>query len=185
MAWADADAVPEDARPVTPVEALGLLYGGTVPARRVPLGVIGPRDAGEAERRVAAQLGRRLGELRIPLLTGGGEGVMEAVSRGCLEAGGLPIALLPGENWRDANQGVAVPLATGLGSARNALIARASLALVAVGGGYGTLSEIAFALHFGRPVFGLESPPFVEGIRPCADVDDVLERVAAVCLGLG
>lgn len=119
----------------------------------------------------------------LQLLCGGKSGVMEAACKGCLEAGGLPVGLLPDEDWRQANPYVAIPIATGIGPARNALIARAAQALVAVGGGYGTLSEMAFGLHFGRPVLTLGEAPPVEGAEACADVDDAIGRIARHLLG--
>ena len=77
---------------------------------------------------------------------------MEAASRGCVEAGGLTIGFLPGQDPTAANQWVRVPLATGLGEARNVLVVRGGEAVVAVGGGWGTLSEIALARKMGREV---------------------------------
>jgi uncharacterized protein (TIGR00725 family) len=81
--------------------------------------------------------------------------VMEAVCRGARSAGGLTVGILPGRDRRDANRFVEVAVPTGLGEARNALVVRAADAVVAVGGAYGTLSEIAFALKAGTPVVGL------------------------------
>ena len=80
---------------------------------------------------------------------------MEAACRGAKEAGGLTVGLLPGSDRSAANPFVDVAVATGLGEARNALVVRAADAVIAVGGGYGTLSEIAFGLKAGRPVVGL------------------------------
>jgi hypothetical protein len=80
---------------------------------------------------------------------------MEAGCRGTAEHGGISISLLPDATWKAANPCVTIPIATGLGVARNAIIAQAFFCLVAIDGGYGTLSEIAFGLQFGRPVFAL------------------------------
>ena len=77
-----------------------------------------------------------------------------------------------------------VPIATGIGEARNGIIARAALALVAVGGGYGTLSEIALALRFGRPVVTLLDAPVVAGVHPMNSVDAALDAVCRVILSL-
>src|SRR5690606_18071116 len=98
--------------------------------------------------------------------------------KGAFEAGGSPIGLLPDTEWDAANPYVAIPIATGIGQARNALIARACLVLVAVGGGYGTLSEMAFGLHFERLVLTLDKAPPVDGAVACAGVAEVLERIA-------
>ena len=168
---------------MSPAEAVRWLYE-EANARLVPIGVIGPRQATERQIAVAEQLGRRLGELRIPLLNGGKNGVMEAVSRGCVESGGLVIGFVPDEEWTEANDFVTIPLATGLGPARNVLIARASLALVAIGGEYGTLSEMAFGLHFDKPVFALENAPEVDGVQRMESVDDVMKALLSVILRL-
>lgn len=169
--------------PVGPVEALGWLFS-RADARRAPVAVIGPRNASPRHVETGETLGRRLGELRVPLITGGKGGVMEAASRGCLAAGGQPIGILPDEEWSGANDFVAIPIATGLGSARNAIIARAAVALIAVGGEYGTLSEMALGLHFGRLVIALEDAPEVPGaIRP-GSVEAALRLVALRIFGL-
>ncbi|SRR6056297_1934540 len=151
----------------------------TAPMRRLPVGVIGPREATPGQCAIAGKLGRELANLGLTLLCGGKSGVMEAICRGHAEAGGLPIGLLPDEDWRAANDYVAIPIATGIGNARNAIIARACFALIAVGGGYGTLSEIAFGLHYGRLVLTLDAAPEVEGAIRCTDIDDALDRLAA------
>ncbi|MGY6646284.1 MAG: TIGR00725 family protein [Salinarimonas sp.] len=151
----------------------------TAPMRRLPVGVIGPREATPRQCAIAETLGRELANLGLTMLCGGKSGVMEAVCRGHAEAGGLPIGLLPDDDWRAANDYVAIPIATGIGNARNAIIARACFAMVAVGGGYGTLSEIAFGLHYGRLVLILDAAPEVEGAIRCADIDDALDRLAA------
>jgi hypothetical protein len=84
---------------------------------------------------------------------------MEAASRGCLEAGGLTVGFLPGSDPSAANRWVSIPLATGMGEARNALVVRAGEAVVAVGGGWGTLSEIGLAKKMGREVALLGDSP--------------------------
>ena len=91
------------------------------------------------------------------LVCGGRGGVMEAACRGAKSGGGTTVGILPGDRRSDANPHVDVALATGLGEARNALVVRAADALIAVGGEYGTLSEIALALKAGKPVVGLDT----------------------------
>jgi uncharacterized protein (TIGR00725 family) len=103
----------------------------------------------------AEVLGRRLGEAGAVVVCGGGPGVMEAVCRGAQSAGGTTIGLLPGLDRAEGNPYLTVSLPTGLGQGRNLLLVRSSDALVAVGGGFGTLSEIALALRTGIPVVGL------------------------------
>jgi uncharacterized protein (TIGR00725 family) len=119
------------------------------------VGVVGSGTCDEATARIAEEVGRRLAEQQLVVLTGGRGGVMEAASRGAKQAGGLTIGLLPGTEPAEANPYVDVPLATGLSDARNAVVARASEVLIAIAGEYGTLSEIALALKMGRRVVGL------------------------------
>jgi uncharacterized protein (TIGR00725 family) len=105
------------------------------------------------------------------VVCGGLGGVMEAACRGAKDAGGTTVGILPGHGRADANPYVDVAIATGLGEARNALVVRAADALIAIGGEYGTLSEIALALKAGKPVVGIESwdlDPIVEA-RDAAD----------------
>src|SRR5690606_33257175 len=94
------------------------------------------------ELRMAERMGAEIARLGLQLLCGGKNGVMEAASKGCLEAGGLPIGLLPDEEWTAANPYVAIPIPSGIGPARNAIIARGCQVLIAIGGGHGTLSEM-------------------------------------------
>jgi uncharacterized protein (TIGR00725 family) len=107
---------------------------------------------------------------------------MEAAARGAYTAGGLTIGLLPDEDWHAANPFISLPLATGIGRARNALIAQSAQALIAVGGKYGTLSEIAYGLQFGKPVFGLCTTPDVPGLRKEGSVDATIEALAIALL---
>lgn len=104
----------------------------------------------------AAEVGRRLAEAGAVLVCGGLGGVMEAASRGAKAVpSSLTIGILPGSEPRDANPYIDVPLATGMGEMRNAVIVRAAQAVIAIGGGWGTLSEIALAQRIGTPVVGL------------------------------
>ena len=151
---------------------------------RAPVGVIGPRDAKAGELIFAERVGRGLAEMALTVICGGLVGVMGAVSKGAAEAGGLVVGLLPQGDWRDANPYVVVPIATGIGEARNAIIARAALCLVAVGGGFGTLSEMALARQFGTPVFGWFEAPPVPGVRTVSNPDEALDQVAQVVLAL-
>jgi hypothetical protein len=148
------------------------------------VGVIGPKQATPAQVETAQALGRRIAELGLPLLTGGKNGVMEGASRGAFEAGGLTIGIVPDDEWSVANRYVAVPLASGLGPARNAVISRACEVLIAVGGEYGTLSEMAFGMHFDRLVLALLNAPDVPGVPRCGTIDEALERMALRLLRL-
>jgi uncharacterized protein (TIGR00725 family) len=114
--------------------------------------VVGAGAASPDEIARAEALGRALGEAGATVITGGLGGVMEAASRGCAEAGGWTVGILPGEDPGAANPWVQFPLATGLGEARNVLVVRAGEVVVAVGGSWGTLSEIALARKMNREV---------------------------------
>jgi uncharacterized protein (TIGR00725 family) len=122
-------------------------------------------------------VGRALGERGVALVCGGLGGVMEAACRGAKGAGGATIGILPGSDRAAANEFVDVAIPTGLGEARNALVVRAADAVIAVGGGYGTLSEIALALKAGKRVVGLETWD-IDGVEavdsPVAAVEAVL-----------
>ena len=122
---------------------------------RPHVGVVGPGTADPAAEAAAEEVGRLVAEAGGVLVCGGLGGVMAAACRGATAAGGLTLGILPGEDRRAANPWVTVAVATGMGELRNGLVVRASDALVAIGGGYGTLSEVALALRSGRPVVGL------------------------------
>jgi uncharacterized protein (TIGR00725 family) len=124
----------------------------------------------------AESVGRALAARGAVVVCGGLGGVMEAACRGAKEAGGTTLGLLPGSDRAHANPYVDVAVPTGMGEARNALVARTADALVAVGGGYGTLSEIALALKAGKRVVGLDTWA-IEGIEPMASPDDAVEAV--------
>jgi uncharacterized protein (TIGR00725 family) len=119
------------------------------------LGVAGPSQPEASLLEPAETLGRLLAEAGAVVVCGGGAGVMAAVCRGAQAAGGTTVGLLPGPDRQAGNPHLSVSLPTGLGEGRNVLLVRASDALVAVGGGFGTLSEVALALRTGVPVVGL------------------------------
>jgi len=125
------------------------------PMSRLLIGVIGGSWCSTEEAEWAVVVGRLLAEQGAVLLCGGLGGVMEAAARGAKEAGGLTVGILPGADATEANPYVEVPLATGMGEMRNALIVRAAQAVIAIGGGWGTLSEIALAQRIQTPVVGL------------------------------
>ena len=141
-------------------------------------------SANEVQLEFAERIGEGLARMGITVICGGRNGVMTAVAKGASAAQGVVVGLLPDADWRAANPYVTVPIATGLGIARNAVLARASIALVAVGGGYGTISEIALGLQFGVPVFGFFDTSPVPGVRLVRDVDEALTRVAEAILAL-
>lgn len=126
--------------------------------RRPPvIGVIGEGDASPHLYRMAEEVGRLAAGRGALVVCGGLGGVMEAACRGATTAGGTAIGILPGTRKGDANPYVTVPLPTGMGEARNVLVVRAADAIIAVGGKFGTLSEIALALKMGRPLVGLHT----------------------------
>lgn len=119
------------------------------------IAVVGSSEATPQEAEWAHRVGRSLAEAGAVVICGGRGGVMEAVCRGAVEAGGWTVGILPGTDHREANPYVRLPLPTGLGEIRNALVVRAAHAVIAIGGEFGTLSEIALALKWGIPVIGL------------------------------
>lgn len=130
--------------------------GAEHPPDRLPLvAVIGGHHCSPGQSAAAEAVGRLLAQRGAIVVCGGLGGVMEAAARGARAAGGLTIGILPGDDPAAANPHIVVPLATGMGEMRNALIARAAHALIAIGGGWGTLSEIALARRIGKPVIGL------------------------------
>jgi uncharacterized protein (TIGR00725 family) len=149
------------------------------------IAVIGPgRDAGEAELAQAEEAGAAIADAGATLVCGGLGGVMEAACRGARSRGGFTVGLLPGSDREDANGWVVLALPTGLGEARNALIVRAADAVVAIGGGWGTLSEIAFALRAGVPVLGVGTWELARGGEPVAGVRAVDDAETAVAEAL-
>lgn len=119
------------------------------------IGVIGGAECSPEEWQLAEEVGEEIARRGAILICGGRGGVMEAASRGARRAGGLVVGILPGRHRKEGNPYLTVALPTGLGDARNAVIACSADALIAVGGGYGTLSEIGLALKMGKPVVGL------------------------------
>jgi uncharacterized protein (TIGR00725 family) len=117
--------------------------------------VIGSGDATEEETALAVRVGAAVATSGAILVCGGLGGVMEAACRGAKEAGGTTVGILPGHDRLAANSYVDIAIATGLGEMRNAIVVGCADAVVAVGGEYGTLSEIALALRAGKPVVGL------------------------------
>ena len=125
--------------------------------RKPVIAVIGPGSCTPEQAAVAEEVGAALARRGAIVATGGLGGIMEAASRGAHQAGGLVLGILPGSDVSAANPSVDVPVATGLGEARNVVLVSSAQAVVAVGGALGTLSEIAFALKAGRPVIGLNT----------------------------
>ena len=148
----------------------------------VQLGVIGAAVADAEVSSLAHEVGALAAERGWVVLCGGMGGVMEAVSRGAAERGGLVVGLLPGSSRSEANPYLGVALPTNMGHGRNVLIAQASDVIIAIGGGYGTLSEMALGLKMGKPVVSLRSWRPDGGVRI---VETAAEAVAEASRSLG
>ena len=183
LAWRAASP-PLAGHAIEPVAAVRWLQKESGTPSRQPVGVIGGHHATHAQLAAARLLGNELAKMGLTVLCGGRRGVMLAVCEGVAAQGGISIGLLPGESIADGNPFVTVPIPTGVGLARNAIIARGALCLVAVGGSHGTLSEVAFGMQFGKRVFGLEGAPHVEGVEHLATVEAAMAAVARVVLAL-
>ena len=121
------------------------------------IAVIGDSACSAQEAKLAETVGELLAQQGVTVICGGLTGVMEAVCRGAKSKGGLTIGVLPGEDSSIANPWVDIPVVTGLGEARNVVVVKSAQAVIAIGGSYGTLSEIAYALKKGIPVIGLNT----------------------------
>ncbi|MFL5843044.1 MAG: TIGR00725 family protein [Solirubrobacteraceae bacterium] len=141
--------------------------------------MIGASQAQAQELADAEAVGRELARAGAVVVSGGRGGVMAAVSKGASEAGGIVVGLLPGVDREGANQWLTVALPTGLGALRNGLVVRSAHAVIAVGGAYGTLSEIALALHAGLPVLGLRTWD-IPGVEPVPDAGAAVVRALAL-----
>lgn len=119
------------------------------------IAVIGDSECPPEIAQTAEEVGRRIAQAGHILICGGLGGVMEAACRGAKAAGGTTVGILPGNDRREANRYVDIPIVTGMGQARNVMVVASAQAVIAVSGGFGTLSELAFALKFGIPVVGL------------------------------
>ena len=142
-------------------------------AVRKYIGVIGGAKCSRSVRNLAEAVGHGIAKSGAVLVCGGKGGVMTAACRGAKAAGGLTVGILPGRERSGANRYVDVAIATGMNEARNLAIIRTADALIAVGGSYGTLSEIGFALKAGKKVVGLKTWD-IKGIVPAATAEDAV-----------
>lgn len=145
------------------------------------IGVVGAGECNETTYEQARSVGAGIAKAGATLVCGGLGGVMEGACRGAHEAGGLTVGILPGPDKTQANPYVMIPIVTDLGHARNMLIVRSSDVLVAVSGGYGTLSEISIGLKLRKPVIGLNTWPNMDGIQYVTTPEEALD---AISLGL-
>lgn len=132
--------------------------------RRISVAVIGASAADKGTADIAYDTGFRIAKEGWTLICGGLGGVMEHVSKGAFDAGGQTVGILPGYAHDDANEYIKLPIPTGLGHARNAVIASSANGIIAIGGEYGTLSEIALGLKMGKPVVGLSINFDIKGV---------------------
>jgi uncharacterized protein (TIGR00725 family) len=123
----------------------------------IQIGVIGAGQCSKEIEQLAEEVGKEIARNKATLVCGGLGGVMEASAKGAKQEGGNTVGILPGVSFEDANPFIDIPIVTGLSHARNVLVVRSSHALIAIEGGYGTLSEIAIALKIGKPVVGLRT----------------------------
>ena len=121
------------------------------------IAVIGGGQCSKEEAKLAEEVGRELARQGAILVCGGLGGVMEAACKGASSQGGVTIGILPGDSRQAANPYIQIPIVTGMGYARNITVVKSAQAVIAVGGNYGTLSEISHALQSGIPVIGLNT----------------------------
>jgi len=121
------------------------------------IAVIGGGECSAEEAKLAEEIGRELARRGVILVCGGLGGVMKAACKGASSEGGVTIGILPGDNNKEANPYVKIPIVTGMGYARNIAVVKSVQAVIAIGGSYGTLSEISHALQSGIPVIGLNT----------------------------
>lgn len=161
--WQEA-LLPAGAEPADPIEALAWLQRESGHPLKAPIGIIGPNEATAEQVAMAAEAGAIVGRMGLAVLCGGRQGVMEGAARGAASVGGIAIGLLPHGDPTQANPFVTVAIASGIGEARNAIIAQAGACLIAVGDSHGTLSEVALGLRLGKRVFGLAGAARVDGV---------------------
>lgn len=143
---------------------------------QILVSVIGGATCSEEEAAQAETVGRLLAERGVGVVCGGRGGVMAAVCRGAMQMGGITIGLLPGDTTEDANEWVQIAIPTGLGEARNAIVARAGVGVIAIGGEYGTLSELALALKWDKPVAGLATWD-IDGVYAASSPEEAVRFV--------
>jgi uncharacterized protein (TIGR00725 family) len=140
------------------------------------IAVIGGRKEPQEHLAHAEETGKEIAKKGAILICGGLTGIMESAARGARSEGGTTVGILPGNSPYDANQYIDIPLSTGLGLARNAIIMRAAHAVVAIGGSYGTLSEIAYALQFNKPIVGINTWN-IKGVIPVKNAQEAINRL--------
>lgn len=149
--------------------------------QKLLIGVVGGHSCNEKTAQLAQKIGAEIAKLGAILICGGLGGIMEQVAKGAKENGGLTVGILPNEDKNDANPFIDVPIATGLGYARNTLVATASDIIIALTGKYGTLSEIAFALNEGKTVLGIGTWD-IKGIIKVETPEEAIQYIKKNCI---
>lgn len=139
--------------------------------------VIGGGECDAKLAKLAYEVGKNLAEKGYTLVCGGLGGVMEFASKGAFENGGTTIGILPSEDTKTANPYIKIPIATGMGIGRNIVIIRTAQVVVAIDGKFGTLSEIAFALQLGKPIFSLQSWEIDPKVKQVKDVQELMKEL--------
>ena len=152
--------------------------------KRIFIAVIGASKATPEETRLAEEVGKELALRQVTLVCGGMGGVMEAACRGASLNGGLTIGILPGNSREEANPYVQIPIISSIGFARNVMVVKSAQAVIAVGGAYGTLSEIAYALQSALPVITLNSWSMSQNGKADAAVIEAGNALEAVTMAL-
>jgi uncharacterized protein (TIGR00725 family) len=141
------------------------------------IGVIGARKCPESSIKLAYEVGQEIAKYGYGLVSGGMMGTMEAASKGCREAGGLTLGILPGDDPTLANPYLDIIIPTGMGIMRNLLIIRAAVGLIAIDGKYGTLSEIAYALQVDKPIVGLNTWDVSKDVIKVNNAQDAVKTI--------
>lgn len=144
------------------------------------IAVIGGKECSPQEAEMAETVGREIARRGAILVCGGLGGIMEAACKGASSEGGVTIGILPGDNHQAANRYVQIPIATGMGYARNIAVVKSSQAVIAIGGSYGTLSEISHALQSGIPVIGLNTWSLSKNGQPDNSIIPAQDPIEAV-----
>ncbi len=146
------------------------------------IGVIGTSNASDREKELSEKVGVLIAKKNCLLLCGGMGGVMEAACRGAKSAGGTTIGILPGTDRFSANEFIDIHIVTGMNEARNVIVAKSSHSIIAVGGGFGTLSEISFALKSGIAVVGLDTWNVSKKIIKCETPEEAVQTAFKLSL---
>lgn len=148
----------EEARRIPlPHSSSGAIIAIRMAEKQKIIAVIGGGNCTKKEAKMAEEVGRELAKRGVTLVCGGLGGIMEAACRGASSEGGTTVGVLPGDNSHSANPYVQIPIVTNMGYARNIAVVKSAQAVIAIGGSYGTLSEISHALQSGIPVIGLNT----------------------------